>query len=426
MLGCWIFVGTFEGILISFVSFFINILNVGNLLKCLSISSIWILLEWVQSLGPLGFSWFRLAIPLTNFPFLLQITSVFGSLIASFIIVLINCFLTLIIINKNNNYYLKSMYKSLAFLLTFFLLSNYICSLLGNNCTGSINFSIIQGNISSYNKIGERFVKDNLDTYINLTEKSMKELHSIDLVLWPETAVPIYLNRNKEVYNLYKNIAIENKTNFIVGAFTLADNKKYNALFCFNPDGNLSSAYRKGQLVPLGEFIPFSELIFKAFPYLKDFEAFSDNLKRDMSTPTLNASFGDLGAYICFEAAFPDIPRSEISKGAKIFCQATNDSWFKDSKQLDQHLHHSVLRAIELNRYILISANTGISAAINNRGKILKIVPKESMGYITGEAKLFDYITPYSYWGDIPIIGLSIILIGISLIKTISFKNKEH
>ncbi|WP_368259863.1 nitrilase-related carbon-nitrogen hydrolase, partial [Clostridium paraputrificum] len=104
--------------------------------------------------------------------------------------------------------------------------------------------------------------------------------------------------------------------------------------------------------------------------------------------------------------------------GAQILCIATNDSWFKESKQLEQHLRHSVLRAIEFNRYILTSANTGISAVIDNKGKILNTVPQSTSGYITGTANLIDNRTLYSYWGNIPILALCISIISFQFLKS--------
>ncbi|MBS5987677.1 MAG: apolipoprotein N-acyltransferase [Clostridium sp.] len=415
ILGCWLFISIYEGALFSLISFLLNILNLGTIQKAFFISSLWTFLEWFQGLGPLGFPWFTLSLPLTNCPFLIQIACVFGSLFISFFIVFINCIFSIIIFNKN---YRKKSLTILCISVIFITIGNYICLNIGNDKYTTIDYSIIQGNVSSYNKIKEKFVKNNLDTYLSLTNESFKDNPNIQLVIWPEIAVPIYLNKNEDVYNLYKEIAIKNKSNLLVGAFTFSDFKKYNALYCFNPDGNVSGIYRKGHLVPFGEFIPFSNMIFKTFPKLKELKAFSDNLQGDESTPTIKASFGTIGPFICFESVFSDIPKSEIKKGAQILCVATNDSWFKESKQLEQHLRHSVLRAIELNRYILISANTGISAIIDNKGTILNTIEKSTSGYLTGTANLINNRTLYSYCGNIPILTFCIFIISFQFLKS--------
>ena len=88
-----------------------------------------------------------------------------------------------------------------------------------------------------------------------------------DGLLYTGTKKAIQENKDARVI---KEIAIKNKSNLLLGAFTFSDFKKYNALYCFNPDGNISGIYRKGHLVPLGEFIPFSNMIFKTFPKLKE------------------------------------------------------------------------------------------------------------------------------------------------------------
>ena len=187
------FISIYEGALFSLISFILNILNLGLLQKAIYIASLWTFLEWFQGLGPLGFSWFPLSLPLTNCPFLIQIASVFGSLFISFFIVFINCIFSIIILNKNSR---KKSLIILCISLVLIIIGNYICLNIGNNKYTTIDYSIIQGNISSYNKIEENFVKENLDTHISLTNESFEDNPNIDLVIWPETAVPIYLNKN--------------------------------------------------------------------------------------------------------------------------------------------------------------------------------------------------------------------------------------
>ncbi|MFQ9247331.1 MAG: hypothetical protein ACLR3R_08195 [Clostridium paraputrificum] len=113
-------------------------------------ASLWTFLEWFQGLGSLGFSWFPLSLPLTNCPFLIQIASVLGSLFISFFIVFINCIFSIIILNKNTR---KKSLIILCISLVLIIIGNYICLNIGNNKYTTIDYSIIQGNISSYNKI---------------------------------------------------------------------------------------------------------------------------------------------------------------------------------------------------------------------------------------------------------------------------------
>ena len=185
ILGCWLFISIYEGALFSLISFLLNILNLGPIQKAFFISSLWTFLEWFQGLGALGFPWFTLSLPLTNCPFLIQIASVFGSLFISFFIVFINCIFSIIILNKNNR---KKSLTILCISVLFITIGNYICLSIGNDKYTTIDYSIIQGNVSSYNKIKEKFVKDNLDTYISLTNESFKDNPNIQLVIWPRNS----------------------------------------------------------------------------------------------------------------------------------------------------------------------------------------------------------------------------------------------
>ena len=97
------------------------------------------------------------------------------------------------------------------------------------------------------------------------------------------------------------------------------------------------------------------------------------------------------------------IQRNKVSagEGAELICLSTNDSWFMDSRGVWMHHAQSQLRAIETGRWVVRSANTGVSSVINDRGQVLESLAPLKTGYVLEDAYLSDRVTVYSTIGNI-------------------------
>ncbi len=123
---------------------------------------------------------------------------------------------------------------------------------------------------------------------------------------------------------------------------------------------------------------------------------------------------------ICYESVFGDYMNEFVKKGANVIFILTNDGWWKDTPGYKQHLHYARLRAIENRRSIARSANTGISATINQRGDIMEHTEWWEAASLTTTINLNEKQTLYTRFGDVfyRVAGLmTIILILISLVK---------
>jgi apolipoprotein N-acyltransferase len=107
---------------------------------------------------------------------------------------------------------------------------------------------------------------------------------------------------------------------------------------------------------------------------------------------------------ICFESTFPNLVRSNIEN--EIIINISNDGWFGNSLAPYQHLQITQVRALEFNRYILRAANTGLSAVINNHGEIIKYIPINKQGAISGIVPINLDTSFYSRYGDICVLML--------------------
>lgn len=118
---------------------------------------------------------------------------------------------------------------------------------------------------------------------------------------------------------------------------------------------------------------------------------------------------------ICYESIYGEFTTDYVKKGANVLFIMTNDSWWGNSDGHIQLLEYGNLRAIETRRDIVRSANSGISAFINQKGEIVSSLPYDTKGALLGQARLNNELTFYVKHGDyiakIGIITMFILLI---------------
>ncbi|HKX13379.1 MAG TPA: apolipoprotein N-acyltransferase, partial [bacterium] len=120
------------------------------------------------------------------------------------------------------------------------------------------------------------------------------------------------------------------------------------------------------------------------------------------------------GVVICYEDLFPEIARQHTRMGATFLVNITNDAWYGDVSQLDQHLNFSRFRAVENRRALVRGTNTGYTAAIDPSGRIRAEIPKFIAGILLAEIPLQSEFSIYSRFGDWLWIGLVILGLGIA------------
>ena len=140
----------------------------------------------------------------------------------------------------------------------------------------------------------------------------------------------------------------------------------FNRAYLLAPSGQ-TAAYDKEHLVPFGEYVPLGNLltfIGKLVEGLGDFRPGQDG------KPLLQGNLA-LGTLICYEAIFPELAQRRVAAGANVLVNISNDAWFGDSAAPRQHLDLALLRAVEQGRTLIRGTNTGISAVIDPRGRIM-------------------------------------------------------
>ena len=230
-----------------------------------------------------------------------------------------------------------------------------------------------------------------------------------DLVIWPETAVPYLIDEYPEVA---RRIAEAGRGSPVaVGVQRVAGWQYWNSLAVIGPGGQIGASYDKHHLVPFGEYIPFGDLLYDWFG-LVAFAAQQGNGYSPGPGPAVLDLGGNLGKVlplICYEVIFPQDVRAAPER-ADWMLQITNDAWFGTWSGPFQHLAQARLRAIEQGLPLVRVANTGVTAVVDARGRILDSLPFGEAGYLDVPLPGGLPPTPYARWGEGPILLLLLAL----------------
>ncbi len=176
--------------------------------------------------------------------------------------------------------------------------------------------------------------------------------------------------------------------------------------------------YRKGKLVPGPEIFPFKDLFFFMEPLIEALDGTTAGLATQPEVTLFTGPKAKIAPVICYESVFGEYFGSYVRKGAQTAFIMTNDGWWADTGGHRQHLHFASLRAIETRRDIARSANTGISAFINQRGDILQPTVYGEAAAIRGTIHLNDELTFYARRGDL-LARLGLFLAALFLLNAI-------
>jgi apolipoprotein N-acyltransferase len=271
---------------------------------------------------------------------------------------------------------------------------------------------LVQPNAEQSLKWDRALADEFLNRLLTLTAKA----GPADLTIWPETAVPYMLEYAPTVAGMV-TVASQGRP-VAVGIQREEGDRFYNSLRVLEGDGTEIARYDKAHLVPFGEYIPFGDLAYDWFG-LRAFAA--------QAGSTYSAGPGaqvlDMGALgkvlplICYEAIFPrDV--NAAPERADWMLQITNDAWFGVQTGPFQHFAQARLRAIEQGLPLLRVANTGVTAVVDARGRVVAALPFGVMDALDARIPGALPPTPYSRWGDAPFLMVLAGLLGLILLKS--------
>ncbi len=362
---------------------------------------LWTALEWWQAhSGWSGVPWARLAIGQAETILNLQSAAVFGSYFITFLIVAVNGFLAYMILHPSQ----RVLCAGLALGLVFGNLGFGVIRMASVRDTGTpIKAAAIQGNKGSLENWSSGTMDEVMEVYGDLSRKAAEQ--GAQLIVWPETCIPANIDRQAWVYEYVTNLSRECGVPILCGVFTRVEEGSeadYNSIVAALPDGTVhGTVYNKRNPVPFGEFVPFRNLVMTVIPPLAEISTLAEDIPAGEDSVVFDLELGNVGPLICFDSIYERNALDSMANGAQILAVSTNDSWFTDSRGVWMHHAQSQLRAIETGRWVVRSANTGVSSVINDRGEVLESLAPLKTGYVLEEAYLSDRVTVYSVIGNV-------------------------
>jgi len=376
-------------------------------------ASLWVTYEFLHHRWDLAWNWLALGNGWANYPSLVQYISVTGYLGISFWVVLSSALFYFTFKESSKPVF----YRALAVLLIFPLLSVFSMYYYQQDDSGeTIEVAVIQPNMDSYTELG------GYDSFSGLLDAHIAISDSVrtpdtDLIVWPENATDTALGLESSTAKLLKDTLRNWNTALITGSsyiryyengdaagltrgkFNGQPYNVFNAAFYLNPSQQ-NQVYEKGKLVPMVERFPFVNFLSsldkknwinwqEIMGYGKGYDATLFEVEGHQTT-----------ALICYDSVFPDWVRQFVLNGAGFLTIITNDGWWGNTSGHIQHFAYARLRAVEFRRWIVRSANNGISGIISPGGDVIVETDYWKRTGFTYRVPVSSRMTFYATYGD--------------------------
>ncbi|HXV14611.1 MAG TPA: apolipoprotein N-acyltransferase [Candidatus Krumholzibacteria bacterium] len=379
----------------------------------LSAPATWALMEIARSRGELAFPWGLIGYSLSDHPALLQTADVWGVFGLSFVVVLVNALLAGSATARGPR-------------------AKAWCGLFAGLIAGStwlygsarvereraldeptLRVALAQPNVDLALKWKPEF-KDSTFALIEKQAAQARDSGAV-LVIFPETAAPVYIENspvNKmRLIELARGLGIPFYIGFLDHRFDGPDKTLniYNSSGLFLPDGSLEK-YDKRHLLPFGEALPLAT----RYRWIRKIEFGQANFEPGPVRSPLTGDGVTFTPLICFESVFPDLCRDGVREGSELFVNITNDGWFGDTPGPYQHAQMAIVRAVEFRRWLVRSANSGVSMVVAPTGEVVSSIGLYKEDILMADVALRSGATFYARHGEAPLVWMSLVLVGVA------------
>lgn len=341
-------------------------LSVGS--QILLGTALWCAIEWIWSQGPLYWS----SLSFTQSPgnlWILQLGRLSGHAVVTAAIVAVNGLLAEVWLRRAD-VRMKRVYLRWAIALAIALhligLGFYVQP-LSDRPDNAVKVGLVQGNIPTIRKLTASGIQESRKVYLEGYESLAAQ--GAELVITPEGAIPQRWNSFLQSQNLLQRAVVKNGVPLVLGTFVHQDiddrtTPITQSLLTLTPNSKVSGRYQKVKLAPLGEYLPFENIL---LPIIGR-SPFGSSMVPGTFDQHLQTPLGPFAAGICYESAFPRVFQQQVHKGAWAILTASNNDPYP-LKQMAQHHGQDVMRAIETDRWEVRVTNTGISGVVDPKGR---------------------------------------------------------
>jgi apolipoprotein N-acyltransferase len=338
-------------------------LKVTSIVRVLIGTTLWCALESIRQWTPLDWT----SLSFTQSPgnlAILHLGQISGATTVTAAIVAVNGLLAEAWLAKHEN---KQRFRFSGFAVLSFL----ILHLLGFGLYSlpleqqtSLKVGIIQGNVPTRIKLFAEGLRQAFNAY-SIGYRSLVT-ENVDFVVTPEGALPILWQGTERMGNPVYKAILEKQVPAFLGTFVPQGNGYTQSLLAIDKNGETIGRYNKIKLVPLGEYVPFAEILDGLISRLSPIRSYllPGDLNQKFEMP-----FGRAAVGICYDSAFGKVFRDQVAQGAKFLITASNLDPYSPVL-MAQHQAHDVMRSIESDRWMVRVTNTGYSGIVDPHGRI--------------------------------------------------------
>ena len=372
---------------------------------------LWVGLDYLRGIFLSGFPWMDLGYGLSSQPMLIQAADLGGHHLLTFSLILCNTLMAGMFITGNRHSARGRNHQDKPLLIL------ACCFLMGIAGYSFIRYqgversltkaqqaqvAVVQGNINQAVKWSAAIKEATVAQYLKLSQTVLQDSKT-PLVVWPETALPFYPQRDPLVDRIVDFTTTTN-TWLLTGAPLYAITPKadgsdliryYNGALLIGPSGKIGGQHAKHHLVPFGEYVPLR----KYLPFLEPLVVSIGDFTPGTSMEPLVLGPMKLGMLICYESIFPEISRDTVVRGANLLVNLTNDAWYGKSSAPYQSMSMAVLRAVENRRSLIRAANTGISGFVDPLGRVTAQTAIFTEAALTAQVPMLDQVTVFGRYG---------------------------
>lgn len=361
--------------------------------------ALWVLMEALRSWVFTGFPWLLLGTAHLNTPYTgwVPVLGVYGLSAIS----VLSGLLLYYSLRLNTVHWQRGLVMSLLIALP--LAGTYLNNKKWTKTYGQpITLGLVQGNIQQADKWNTSKQSEIINRYLSLSHA----LGEVDVIIWPETALPLLPNRAQPFFDG----ALEKAgptAGLMAGSISLAANQKnyHNSLYTA---GNASGHYHKVKLVPFGEYLPFEQQLRGLIDFFDlPMSSFLSGTEHPANLIVANTRVAPL---ICYEVAYPDFVAKQAFNSHWLVT-VSNDAWFGASIGPLQHFEMARFRALETGRPMARATNNGVTALIDYKGQVINQLPQFISGNLKGQLQPREGNTPFMLTGSLPLWVFCLLLI---------------
>ena len=328
----------------------------------------WTAFEWVR-LGVTGQLWNALGYSQAFKWPLIQPASWGGVYAVSFLLVVINAVIALVIMKRTLRAALATFFIVMA--VFFVIVFSTVTSVprTASDSASSLCVVAVQPNVPMSPVKSVEEMAQLLDRHLSLSKKGLESCtgsYETRLVIWPESPMNFTYHSARAFQELVTRFSLENGTYLLFNSLEPAPGGgSYNSALLINGNAPITQ-YDKIRLMPFGEYVPLPQWLPGASLITGIVGEFTPGDKYTL----MDVGSQRAGVFICIESAYPWIARRMTSEGANLLINISNDGYLGPTAVMRQHLANAIFRAVENGSPLMRVTNTGISAEIGVNGKI--------------------------------------------------------